>query len=254
MANTFQGGRVTGLVELPAASATVIEAGDLCYWDAGNFRVDPFSAQADNGDEESNQAEAAVNFLGRAYTASNDGDTTVVVDTGLARLVLDMPCVSATYRFGTLLGPSEAAGGTSLEDQQLEAVGSYDLATHIVFDDDSAARTTVTCAQIRSYVDRVAPRRRKDVNTETLAGDKTMTHDDPEVHFLDPGGAGRNVDLPPEEESAGLSFVIVNTADAAEVLTIRNDAAGTICTPTQNETARLFCDGTTWAGMVGDNA
>lgn len=253
MANNTTG-HMTSLIEVPAASATVIEAGDLCYWDSSNNRADPASSQSDNGDEESNQAEMAVNFLGKAYTASADGVTTVVVDTGVPRLVTTVTVPSGTYRALSLLGPSEASSGTALEDQQLEAVTSLDVATHVVWDDDSSARTSLKAAQIRSYADRAGAKRRADYNTETLSGTKTMTHDDPEIHFLDPGGAGRTVTLPPEEESAGLKFIIVNTADAAEVLTIQNDAAGTICTPTQAETAILVCDGTTWAGCVGANS
>ena len=254
MANDTRGARMTSLATVPAASATVIEQGDQVYWDSSNNRADPFSSQTDNVGEEGNQAEAAGNFLGLAFTASNDGDTTVTVDTGMPRLVHNSTVPSGTYRFGTLLGPSEATSGTELEDQQLEAVTSLDLATHMVWDDDSSARTTVLCAVIRSYASRDDGRKRMQVNTETLSGTKTMTHDDVELHFLDPGGAGRTVTLPPEEESAGLTFVIVNTADAAEVLTIEDDGSTTICTPTQNEVATLFCDGTTWAGSVGANS
>lgn len=87
-------------------------------------------------------------------------------------------------------------------------------------------------------------------STKTLAGDLTMTAKDPIVQFLDPGGAGRKVLLPPEE--AGLVFVFINMADAAEVLTIKDDAdAVTFATPTQAEAAILFCNGVTWGGLVG---
>ena len=48
--------------------------------------------------------------------------------------------------------------------------------------------------------------------------------------------------------------MVSNEADAAEVLTIRNDAAATIVTPTQNEAALLWCDGTSWYGLVGATA
>lgn len=87
--------------------------------------------------------------------------------------------------------------------------------------------------------------------TETLGAAKVLGVASPTFQFLDPGGAGRNIDLPAEADSMGLMFVVANMADAAEILTIRNDAAGTICTPTQNETAWVFCDGTTWVGLVG---
>ena len=87
--------------------------------------------------------------------------------------------------------------------------------------------------------------------TETLAAGKTLTKDSPSLQFLDPGGAGRTIVLPAEADSKGLVFFISNEADAAEILTINDDAAATIVTPTQNEAAILFCDGTTWSGLVG---
>ena len=59
--------------------------------------------------------------------------------------------------------------------------------------------------------------------------------------------------ITPKAASAGLDFYIHNAADAAEVLTIKEDGGTTICTPTQNETAYVYCDGTTWRGLVGAN-
>lgn len=235
---------------LPVASATVIEKGDLLYRDSGNNDVRPASSQADNGGEEDNQAEFARNFIGVAVQSSASGDTDdILVETDLeAEYKVTVP--SATYRFGTLLGASEATSGTALEDQQLEAVGSHDIAIFVVTDDSSSARTTVRCRPVRSAF-QPTYWGRADVNTETLAAGKTLTHDDAKFQFLDAGGAGRTVTLPAEEESAGLMFVIVNTSDAAEVLTIEDDASNAIATPTQNESAIVVCNGTLWRGMVG---
>lgn len=88
---------------------------------------------------------------------------------------------------------------------------------------------------------------------ETLAANRTITaaeFDQYEVFRFDCGGAGRTVTLPAEATSGSAamnqSCIFVNTSDAAEVLTINNDAAGTIATPTQNECAVLMCDGTAW--------
>jgi hypothetical protein len=44
---------------------------------------------------------------------------------------------------------------------------------------------------------------------------------------------------------------ISNQANAAEVITIKNDAGTAICTPTQNEAAIVWCDGVSWYGAVG---
>jgi hypothetical protein len=89
---------------------------------------------------------------------------------------------------------------------------------------------------------------------ETLAGARVITADEIERYqafAFDPGGAGRNVDLPALASSAGAILFIANTADAAEVLTIRNPAGATIVTPTQAEAAVVWCDGTAWRGFVG---
>lgn len=80
--------------------------------------------------------------------------------------------------------------------------------------------------------------------TLTLAGNLVVDADSPTALNLDPGGAGRNVTLPTEEE--GLTFLINNIADAAEDLTIKNPAAATIGTVSQNEMGLAICLGGVW--------
>ena len=92
---------------------------------------------------------------------------------------------------------------------------------------------------------------------ETLTGARVITVAEVERYqamAFDPGGAGRNVDLPAVAQCAGVILYIANTADAAEVLTIRNAAAATIVTPTQAESCVVWCDGVAWYGMVGANS
>jgi hypothetical protein len=92
----------------------------------------------------------------------------------------------------------------------------------------------------------------RDTNVETLTGAKTLVVNDAYIQALDPGGGARTVTLP--ALAKGLMVVVANRADAAEVITI-NSAAGTaIATPTENETAICWCDGTNWFGAVGDDA
>jgi hypothetical protein len=89
---------------------------------------------------------------------------------------------------------------------------------------------------------------------ETLTGARVITPAEVERYqamAFDPGGAGRNVDLPAEESSTGVILMISNTADAAEILTVRNDAGSTVVTPTQNEACLVWCDGVRWYGFVG---
>lgn len=88
-----------------------------------------------------------------------------------------------------------------------------------------------------------------DVNTETLAGNATLTTASARYQRLDPGGAGRDVTLPAEADSKGLAFLILNTADAAEDLTVKDDGASTVVTISQNEAALVVCNGTSWVHM-----
>jgi len=92
-----------------------------------------------------------------------------------------------------------------------------------------------------------------EINTETLSDNKTIAAGDPQVQFLDPGGSGRTVTLPAEASSTGRLYFIVNTADAAEDLTVKDDAANTIVTISQDEAGLVVCDGTSWKGFVGAN-
>ena len=88
---------------------------------------------------------------------------------------------------------------------------------------------------------------------ETLTGTRVITQaevDSTNIFTFDPDGA-RNLDLPAEADNVGIILYIHNAASGAEVITIRDDAAGTVCTPTQNESAIVACDGVSWRGSVG---
>lgn len=91
---------------------------------------------------------------------------------------------------------------------------------------------------------------------ETLTGTRTFTAAEVRNYAfwaLDPGGAGRSVVLPNAADVPGEMLWIANTADAAEILTISADSA-TVVTPTQGETAVLFCTGVKWYGIAGANS
>lgn len=88
---------------------------------------------------------------------------------------------------------------------------------------------------------------------ETLSADRVITVDEInkyQAFAFDPAGA-RNVDLPAEAASKGAVVFISNEANAAEIITVRDDGGATLATPTQNEAGVFWCDGTTWYGFVG---
>ena len=84
----------------------------------------------------------------------------------------------------------------------------------------------------------------------TLSGDLALTTDHPAVVKLDPGGAGRTITLEAESGAAGRFRLVVNSADAAEVLTINDDGGSEVSSPTQSEAALLYCDGTSWTEIA----
>jgi hypothetical protein len=84
---------------------------------------------------------------------------------------------------------------------------------------------------------------------QTLTGAVTVTAQSGNVLALDPGGASRDVTMPPEESCEGAVFVFYNTADAAENLVVKNDAAGTIVTIGRGESYIVACSGSAWTAI-----
>ena len=120
----------------------------------------------------------------------------------------------------------------------------------------------------------------KYTSAEVQSGAPSLSATSAKYQFIDPGGSARNCDLPDlraktsdsNSEGTGTygtdryidmntgSFIISNTADGSEVITVRgwngSSTTGTICTPTQNETATVCWTGTTsgWIGIAGSDA
>lgn len=85
------------------------------------------------------------------------------------------------------------------------------------------------------------------VTNETLTGDRTVTFSDANVLRFDPGGAARDVTMPAEADCGGMIYKIINAADAAENLVIKDDGGSTIATLNQNEMGEIVCDGSAWS-------
>lgn len=83
----------------------------------------------------------------------------------------------------------------------------------------------------------------------TATGAVTLATTDAQYQRIDPGGSARDVTLPAEASATGLWFRIVNAADAAENLVVKDDGGSTIVTISQNEMAEVVCNGTAWVHM-----
>lgn len=99
---------------------------------------------------------------------------------------------------------------------------------------------------------------RMGVYNATLTGTLTLANGAPHILMLDPGGAARTVKLPASPQD-GDFFILFNTADALEVITVQ-DSAGTgltpACTPTQSECAVIAYSSelAAWKSFVGAGA
>tara|TARA_R110000851_G_C13072430_1_gene564978 strand:- start:887 stop:1258 length:372 start_codon:yes stop_codon:yes gene_type:complete len=80
---------------------------------------------------------------------------------------------------------------------------------------------------------------------ETLTGTRVIVAADSMILSMDPGGSARDVTLPAEATVApsGQMFWIVNHANAAENLVIKDDAGNTIGTASQDESAVVYNSG-----------
>jgi hypothetical protein len=136
----------TNPVSVAVESATVIEVGDLIYWDTDDAK--PASSQADQLTESANQRLFAQRFLGVSMSRSRSGDTDpiTVATSGLFEFIAP----SASYQVGDLLGCDEASSGTALEDQTVAAVASEDLAIGKCV--KTAASSTAVLVDIKSTV------------------------------------------------------------------------------------------------------
>jgi hypothetical protein len=66
------------------------------------------------------------------------------------------------------------------------------------------------------------------------------------ILYVDPNGGAQNLTLPPEATSDGLMLVIVNTADANETVTVKDDGTATVVAIAQDKRAIVVCNGTIW--------
>lgn len=84
------------------------------------------------------------------------------------------------------------------------------------------------------------------VEIATLTGNITLDDTYPNVLKLDPGGSARDVTLPAVATSKYRTYDVINAADAAENLVVKNAGGSTIVTINQNERAVVWCDGSAW--------
>jgi hypothetical protein len=83
-----------------------------------------------------------------------------------------------------------------------------------------------------------------DTRTATMTGDETLTTTSAVYQFLDPDGSDRNLDLP-----NATMFVVKNTGDGAETITVRDASDVTIDEVDNGVTLTFRWDGSAWQVM-----
>lgn len=89
--------------------------------------------------------------------------------------------------------------------------------------------------------------RKSSFYSATLTGALTLDDTYPNLVKLDPGGAHRDITLPAVATHEGVLLQVVNAADNAENLVLKNAGGDTIATVNQNEEGIVYCDGSAWA-------
>lgn len=196
------------------------------------------------------------------YQTTGSADSSEI-DKAQSDSLATLPCLGFTVasidngNTGTVQNRGVLAGFTGL-----------DVGTIYYVDPDTAGEITPTRPDPSEYTQMVGVARsdtqleiilgsvekgRQDMeaNRETLSGNKTVTTADAQIQSLDPNGSDRNVTLPAEADSAGLTYFVYNrSAASAEELNVKNDAAALIRIVAGGEVGIFLCDGTEWAGGV----
>jgi hypothetical protein len=134
----------------PVDAATVIAVGDLLYQDVDDAK--PASDQADGGTEAGNQEAFHDLFLGVALEASAADETDPIRVCTKGRFTYT--CPSATFEVGALIGASEAASGTALENQQVEGVATANLSIGVCSSRVNPAGTSVEVEIVSTIMNR----------------------------------------------------------------------------------------------------
>ena len=130
--------------ECAVLAASVIEVGDILWFDASNNVVKPASAYTWDTNLATTQGTFKDVFVGVALSAhaANDPYTNAVryATTGVFRFA----CASAAFDLGVFLGPADS-GSSTLEDQKVVAVANATLAIGKPARQETAAVTEVRC-------------------------------------------------------------------------------------------------------------
>lgn len=122
----------------------------------------------------------------------------------------------------------------------VEVLGLYPVVGSPGVGQDAKVRCRIVRSQLVGGTTMIDPFLMSPGYVATLADDTSLASSDGKFIKLDPGGAGRNVTLGATLNRRGAFLVILNAADAAENLTIKNSAGSTLGVLNQNQGCWAF--------------
>jgi hypothetical protein len=131
------------------------------------------------------------------------------------------------------LDPLEIKDGAGDTQIQID-IGSVSIPNDLAVTEGGTGASTAQAATYNIH----------NTRTATMSGDETLTTTSAVYQFLDPNGSDRNLDLP-----NATMFVVKNTGDGGEVITVRDASDVTIDEVDNGVTLTFRWDGSAWQVM-----
>lgn len=224
-------------VELNGPDVTLIEVGDLLYWDAANSLVKPLTSLTTGASEVIDQEKVAKMFAGVAKSKRRVTDTPAGPMRFLPECIMDFPCVSATPKFGDYVGPTWD-GGSALVDQKVAVVADREKAIGQVVKNYTAATTTVRVRFLSPIIRRSLPAEMEAYTQTAVTDTATITVAQLLTHVLDgtpvsaatytlPTAALLVAGIPGAKVGDSFRFLVNNKGADADAITIAAGTGGT---------------------------
>ena len=245
---------------LPFPASTANDVYDLLYWDDSANVCKKASARTDLTTAALNQADFAPLFIGvagdqRLSTETSTGSTSnrrVILEG-----VFDCDCASATFEIGDYVGVARDSNNSVNFNQKVVGVAGPHLAIGRVVKREGSSVTKVRCflsAYEFGFFNYTRGNRQLNGAIAATDADTTLTVSQlagATIATMTPTAA-RKIIMPSEARSTGLMLYINNLAGATHAINVRNSADGaTQISIPASKAGIVWCDGTTWRGIVG---
>ena len=234
-----------------------VTVGDLLYWDSSNNCARSFGTLADQGSAAKQQAYLARIFMGISAVQCLASDATQRAMRVLIDGIFEFTCDSSTFAIGDFVGASYNTNVA--RNQQVAKVSFQHLAIGRVVKRYASATTKVKVRLMSRYLLGIQNRFESlggcgqgTGSTAVADADTTLTVDTTPMIRMTPTANPRKLILPLETLSAGLMYYVTNLAAMTNGIQVRdNGDANTIITIPAAKAGIVWCDGTTWRGIVG---